>query len=132
VRKLGKGIEAGCARLEELLIAHLKPASETLLFRLSELQGRVGTSHVQCRCTLMMAKRMFGGGRRQAKWHEQFGIIGLEEESLSFLLQKASLFIRRTEELCKILSEIKRKYSAFFNWLLAGTSLSLSRSFAGV
>jgi hypothetical protein len=57
----------------------------------------------------------------QAKWYEQFGIIGLEEESLSFLLQKASLFIRRTEELARILSELKRKYSAFFNWLLAGT-----------
>jgi hypothetical protein len=57
----------------------------------------------------------------QAKWYEQFGIIGLEEESLSFLLQKASLFVRRTEELAKILSELKRKYSAFFNWLLAGT-----------
>jgi len=38
---MGKGVEAGCARMAELLVTHLKPATETLLFRLSELQGRV-------------------------------------------------------------------------------------------
>ncbi|KAL6045953.1 anaphase promoting complex subunit 4 [Balamuthia mandrillaris] len=92
VRRLWRHIEVTCEDVQDLAVKHLHKVGEALLFQLSELQAL-------------------------SQWLERFGLLGLEESTLSDMVSLAAAFLLKTKEFLRVLLSVKKGYQHFFNWL---------------
>jgi len=98
IKNLDKVFNAVCSELQQFCNDHLKKASEVLIFRLGELKGL-------------------------ALWQERFESIGLDENGVENVLQLAIVFILKTEQFLRAISQLKSLFSAFFYWLQKSVKL---------
>jgi hypothetical protein len=108
LRRIKKNMDASCTELLKLITAHLQRAAELLFFRVSEIEA-------------------------MAQWYERFGVIGLDAQRVSLLLQAAAQvtstdceyttylllqLVSKSEEIMSVVHEMAADYENFFNWLL--------------
>eukprot|EP00696_Hemimastix_kukwesjijk_P018575 gnl/Hemi2/7487_TR2568_c0_g1_i1.p1 gnl/Hemi2/7487_TR2568_c0_g1~~gnl/Hemi2/7487_TR2568_c0_g1_i1.p1 ORF type:complete len:712 (+),score=190.56 gnl/Hemi2/7487_TR2568_c0_g1_i1:94-2229(+) len=92
VARLDKAVETGCVGLQQLVINHLAPACEEVIFRLSELMGH-------------------------AQWEERYKPVGLLPTLVSALKAASAALRLQLEGLVVAVGLLRARMKAFLLWL---------------
>ena len=93
VEKLRKPLHDSCTQITSLIIDHLEPASQRLLFSLNELHN---------------------SSIRKQKLEK----IGLDSKELKLMISMTSFFMAKVEKLKLSVSRYNKLFSTFCNWLM--------------
>ncbi|XP_061367672.1 anaphase-promoting complex subunit 4 [Gastrolobium bilobum] len=101
VKRISKVLCGAGKELQRIVLDHLQPAAEVIVFRMGELRGL-------------------------SRWRARYHGIGLDESLINNATEKAGMLLVQVERFMRVLSSVVQQYSNFFNWLLKCIKLLMS------
>ncbi|XP_022720526.1 anaphase-promoting complex subunit 4-like isoform X2 [Durio zibethinus] len=93
VKRVSKVVCGAGKELQNIVLDHLQPAAEIIVFRMGELRGL-------------------------SRWRTRFKGIGLDETLIDNATEKSGMLLVQVERFMRVLSSVVQQFSNFFNWLL--------------
>ncbi|CAI9087607.1 OLC1v1021715C1 [Oldenlandia corymbosa var. corymbosa] len=101
LKRLTKLVCGAAKDLQQILLDHVQPAAEIIVFRMGELRGL-------------------------SRWRARYHNIGLDEILIENATEKAGMLLVQIQRCMIILSSVTQQFSNFFSWLLKSTRTLLS------